>query len=343
MSMRTDLIVIGGGPAGTATALAATRAGLGVLLLERSRGPIRKVCGEFLSGPGVAAVERLGVTIPPAPPITRARFQRGGRSVSFPLEPAGVGLRREWLDRELLLAAASTGVRIVRGATRVSWRRDGDWEVTWKESARGSAVAAQAPRLVMATGRAVAATADAWVGYRVLSRSPDPVDEVDEEALRLRVDGPDHYFGRAPVDDGSVTETHLVRRSRVEREVRHLSLSGAIDLATPPFRLGVAPHSDAEALYPVGDAMAAWPPLVGDGMTAALLSGERLGALLGEPGLTSARWRRAWEEEFGGRLRRSLRLHRAICSGIGSAGLWALGTAVPSLASRLGRSVRLTG
>jgi flavin-dependent dehydrogenase len=45
-----DLIVAGGGPAGTAAAITAVRLGARVLLLERGRFPRYKVCGEFVSG-----------------------------------------------------------------------------------------------------------------------------------------------------------------------------------------------------------------------------------------------------------------------------------------------------
>jgi geranylgeranyl reductase family protein len=47
-----DVIVVGGGPAGAATAYWLNRRGLDVLLLDRARFPREKACGEYLS-PGV--------------------------------------------------------------------------------------------------------------------------------------------------------------------------------------------------------------------------------------------------------------------------------------------------
>jgi flavin-dependent dehydrogenase len=44
-----DLIVAGGGPAGSACAITAARLGAKVLLLEKDRFPRQKVCGEFVS------------------------------------------------------------------------------------------------------------------------------------------------------------------------------------------------------------------------------------------------------------------------------------------------------
>jgi flavin-dependent dehydrogenase len=49
MPKRYDAIVIGGGPAGSTTALMLARAGWAVALIEKSQFPRSKVCGEFIS------------------------------------------------------------------------------------------------------------------------------------------------------------------------------------------------------------------------------------------------------------------------------------------------------
>src|SRR3712207_302756 len=46
---RCDVLVVGGGPAGSATATLLARAGLDVLLLDRARFPRPKPCSEYLS------------------------------------------------------------------------------------------------------------------------------------------------------------------------------------------------------------------------------------------------------------------------------------------------------
>ena len=47
--MRWDAVVVGAGPAGSATALRLARAGAAVLLLDRARFPRHKPCSEYLS------------------------------------------------------------------------------------------------------------------------------------------------------------------------------------------------------------------------------------------------------------------------------------------------------
>lgn len=61
MKKDCDLLVIGGGPAGSTIAALAARRGASVLVIERARFPRDKVCGEFLSAEGCRVIERLGL------------------------------------------------------------------------------------------------------------------------------------------------------------------------------------------------------------------------------------------------------------------------------------------
>ena len=59
----TDVFVVGGGPAGIAAALAARQHGLEVTVADACRPPIDKPCGEGLMPDGIAALQKLGVSI----------------------------------------------------------------------------------------------------------------------------------------------------------------------------------------------------------------------------------------------------------------------------------------
>jgi menaquinone-9 beta-reductase len=58
--ISTDVLVIGGGPAGSAAAAWAARAGREVLLLDRSHFPRDKCCGDGLTPRAIAELDRLG-------------------------------------------------------------------------------------------------------------------------------------------------------------------------------------------------------------------------------------------------------------------------------------------
>lgn len=61
MAQIYDAIIVGAGPAGSTCALYAARAGLNVLLLDKSRFPRDKICGDAISGKSVNYLEELGL------------------------------------------------------------------------------------------------------------------------------------------------------------------------------------------------------------------------------------------------------------------------------------------
>lgn len=113
-----DVFVAGGGPAGLATAIAARRRGLSVLLADGGIPPIDKSCGEGLMPEGVDALHTLGIPIPGGQyhchPFRGIRFVSSGTQVEAQF-PRGMayGIRRTHLHRVLLEHASASGVRMM--------------------------------------------------------------------------------------------------------------------------------------------------------------------------------------------------------------------------------------
>jgi flavin-dependent dehydrogenase len=61
MTTSADVIVVGAGPAGAATAILLAERGLDVVVLDRARFPRPKICGEYLSPEAARILDRLGV------------------------------------------------------------------------------------------------------------------------------------------------------------------------------------------------------------------------------------------------------------------------------------------
>lgn len=112
--MTLDLAVVGGGPVGLATAIAARLAGLEPIVLEARTGALDKACGEGLMPGALAVLARLGVD-PPGVPLRGCRYADARRSVEhrFP-GPAGRGVERVALQRALADRAAALGVEVRR-------------------------------------------------------------------------------------------------------------------------------------------------------------------------------------------------------------------------------------
>ncbi len=115
-----DLLVVGGGPAGLATALHAVRAGLAVEVWEQRPGVVDKACGEGLMPGAVAALENLGVSTPGVD-LTGIRYLDDRRRVEAPFRAGpGRGVRRTALHAALRDAVVAAGVPVHhRAAGRV--------------------------------------------------------------------------------------------------------------------------------------------------------------------------------------------------------------------------------
>ena len=111
-----DLAIVGGGPAGLATAIEARLAGLSVAVLDRRRPPLDKACGEGLMPDAVSRLAALGVEVA-GRPFRGIRYLDGATAAegTFP-GPPGMGVRRTALHAALVRRAEEVGVALRWGA-----------------------------------------------------------------------------------------------------------------------------------------------------------------------------------------------------------------------------------
>jgi 2-polyprenyl-6-methoxyphenol hydroxylase-like FAD-dependent oxidoreductase len=115
--VRTDALIIGGGPAGLSAAIAIRLKGFEVTVVDAAHPPIDKACGEGIPPAGVEILQRLGLRLSgEAFPLRGIRFLDRGASVeaSFPFGP-GLALRRTRLHNLLVNRAEEVGVRLLWG------------------------------------------------------------------------------------------------------------------------------------------------------------------------------------------------------------------------------------
>lgn len=124
-----DVIVIGGGPGGSSTAHYLAQNGIDVLVLEKSKFPRDKTCGDGLTPRAVVELIRMGFPMPEEEGWVRNYGIRGsgaGNTVEVPwptlasMPEYGTARRREIFDEELIRHAQKSGARLMDGVTVTS-------------------------------------------------------------------------------------------------------------------------------------------------------------------------------------------------------------------------------
>lgn len=328
MSERQAL-VIGGGPAGAATAIHLVRSGLTPLVIERMAQPADALCGGFLSWRTLGLLAGLGITraMLGGHEISHLRLVAGAADYAVKLPSPAIGVSRRRLDTLLLDRAKGIGAQIRYAAARFDDGRiilDG-----------GDALTAES--IFLATGKHdlrglarphSAAGADPMLGlrWRVTPRAE----------LRAVLDGhielhlfPDGYAGMTLHEDGSANLCLAVRKSRLAAA----NGSPAMLLeqwaeTNPHFRARCADIAADAAFDAIGHLPYHWRALVGttgifrvgdQAGVIASLAGEGIGIALASAAEAVACWRDGgaaaaptFQRRFSARLARPIRTARLI-------------------------------
>jgi menaquinone-9 beta-reductase len=331
VSARWDAIVVGAGPAGSATALLLARAGARVLLLDRARFPREKPCSEYLSPESTRVLARLGEDVLAAV-AAAAPAKLEGMKVVAPSGAAVVGrfetfsfaLPRTRFDTILRAAAEAAGAEVREGVKveEVVYERGAVEGVVARDARSGIRDAHRARVVVGADGlRSVVARRLGRVYSSPPHRLAFTAHVADAQGVsdlgEMHVGRPG-YVGLGPIGDGVTTVALVVPHSEARRGERFFEelnrfpgVAGRFDprrivrrvLATGPFAR-YARRPVARGALLVGDAADFFDPFTGQGIYSALRGAELAASAILESlrsGASLQGYARARRREFTGK------------------------------------------
>lgn len=308
-------IVVGGGPAGSATAWALASQGLDVIVIDKARFPRDKACAEYLSPQASRILDAMGVLTAVE---DAGAAQLSGMRVRSPdggiihgefaaqhgfsgFRDRGLALRRRHLDPILQQAARNAGASIRDGVALDSLIMVGDTVSGVRVHVDGTTREIRAPLVIGADGlRSIVARR-----LGLAARLPWPrrvafvahyrgVSEIGAHGeMHVEKDG---YVGLADVGHGETNVAIVVpkalakdaagdsagfmtrwlaRHSQLAPRFASATCTGPV-LVTGPFA-SHARRGFAAGAALVGDAADFFDPFTGEGIYAALRGGELLG------------------------------------------------------------------
>ncbi len=304
-----DVLILGGGPAGSAAAIELALAGRRVALIERSLAAHDKVCGDFLSTEALSSLNSLGLDLSALGAVgihnVRLASSLGISSATLPF--AAQSLTRRALDEALLDRASAVHALVLRGHMAESLHRANNlWRVSI--TGPGHAYTLTAPHILLATGkhdlrglpRPLLGTHADLVGLKMYLRlAPDQLASLRDTIELFLIPG--GYGGLSLVEKPSDADTNpanlcfVIQRDLLRDAGRgwdalsaflahtpHLSarIAGAEPLLPRPLAISPIPygllrrHAIAENLWAIGDQAAVIPSFTGDGLALALHSGR---------------------------------------------------------------------
>jgi len=307
-----EIIVIGAGPAGSTCAALCAASGRKVFLMEASRFPRDKVCGDCINPSAWPVLERLRIAervrrIPSSSP-QKVRFSvAAAGAVEIPLPSAGVEtpelvVRRRDLDSLIATQAIESGVLFRDGSPMTGLHRLTDrWEITTSTGERhraGIVVAADGRNSLTARflGMHPPAKKKGRIGIQIHIPHPAAYDGALE--MRIYRHG---YGGLADLGNGLANLCLVANDGEMEELRREAECHYGLDSAgawrsITPITRGAARSVARDGVFLCGDAARVVEPFTGEGISLALRSGALLADVLIDPDIGSPSKEKRYED-----------------------------------------------
>lgn len=349
MQTDFDVIIVGAGPAGAASAISLARRGYSVALIDKEEFPREKLCGDFINPSTWPMLAQLGVTrdllMQDHEVVTAFRITAVSGAAAEAALPTidgtpvyGLGLRRFFFDQILLRKARQEGATALLGyRVKALHRLANGWRVS---CGRGESVEELNARvLIGADGR------NSWVAHHLGMARP-AAHGGGRIGFQLRLNYPPGLQGRVEIHlfpggyagllglgDGTINlgfaadrrclggrfgiepllESHLPRNPHLREILRASEPVGAVRSTYPVYFPPRRSVGDGVVL--VGDAARVNEPVSGEGIFFALRSAAIAAATIDRAfsqGDFSAQVLFHYERRCRGEFRRRRRLNGAI-------------------------------
>nr|WP_046863167.1 FAD-dependent monooxygenase [Microvirga massiliensis] len=310
---REEVLIVGGGPAGSAAACMLGARGRIPLLIEREAAPHDKVCGEFLSAEAQQYLDDLGVDLEAmgASRIVSVRLFHDNKKAQCDLPFTARGLSRRTLDEALLERALTENCRIDRGVRvrtiepspgGMSATTDGDHRIE-----AGTLFLATGKHDVRGVNRPRCGTLNDLIGFKSYVVLKSSQQSALDGAVEIHL-FPGGYAGLQMIDGGRAGLCLVVSRGRFEQigktwptllaylwvtcPVLEERLEGSVGLADRPLSVFQVPYgflhrpgpSDPDGLFRIGDQVGVIPSFTGNGVAIALHTGTLAATVLLQSG-----------------------------------------------------------
>jgi flavin-dependent dehydrogenase len=302
-----DCIIVGGGVAGLSAGIRLTELNKRTLILEGSKYPGHRMCGEFFSPEALPILKNWDI-IPPVT-ITAGRFIFGKNQVDFSLPTPAGGFSRYDFDVNLMELAVKKGVTVLTESPVTDLALKKPFHVTCHGKIFNSS------SLIIGSGRLPQFTplAPKYMGFKAHFEGIDLDSTLEMHCFK------GGYVGLSPLSPNTVNVACLVDLKEVKDPqsfMKELKEKKGMEkfkkriaqgkMVFPDWLTGKVPEfgirkvPEVPHVFFIGDAAGSIPPICGDGLAIALTSGVMAANYCASSNALSFKrdWRKTYSSRF---------------------------------------------